>query len=168
MINSTYLIALHGDFADGSILERDMTHLSAFVDEFPNWQDEGHDKWISKYKAYNICLLGYSRGGSEIVSLANELTNIKGAIVYEGPNFTSTYPRGRFPIRLGWNKLSRPLRNPLRKWTTESWLRYHTVIPFEGRGLHIRRVPGGDPPIGHNWDMITNPEHYTWMQANLP
>ena len=165
MINNTYLIALHGDFASGDILKRDMAHLSRWIDEFPDWQMD--NTWLTDYIDKNICLLGYSRGGAEIANLSY-LDNLKGAVIYEGPNFRHYYPQGNFPILLGWNSLSRPLRDKLRDWTFESWSRHHLVTTFQGRGFHIRRCRGCRPPLGHNWDAAINPDIYHWMTDNLP
>lgn len=160
------VVALHGDFASGKILEEDMGPLSDYVDLFPDWQAEGHS-WACDFED-DMILLGYSRGGSEIARLCSEISRfsdrVAGALVYEGPNFTEDVPLGEFDVMICWNRLSRPFRDRLRSWTEDSWSVNHDVEVLEGEGLHFRLERGKRPSFRHNWDWETlYEEQVAWI-----
>lgn len=154
-------IALQGDFATPETLRRDVGDLASVVDVFADTHSgcsalgeliRGIDGQVS--------LLGYSRGAIRIHELLCggfvELAKVRSCVIYEGPNLCCERVPGFFPVCIVWNDKSKPRRWRLRDRTEMSWVWQHRITRLTGSGRHVRRVPGGHPPFGHNWDWKLN------------
>lgn len=156
----TTRLALQGDFASPATLRRDMGNLADAID---GWLDSREPMEVLANQI-NGCgevqLLGYSRGGIIITELLVSellvLSKVRSCVIYEGPNLTREIVPGFFPVCLIWNDQSKPLRWRLRDKTERTWCWQHRVTRLTGHGKHVRRVPGGDPQWGHNWDWGLN------------
>lgn len=162
MMTMTYTIALHGDLATAEMLRRDVGDLRDSIDLFfdaRGWLrfDSQIDKLHTK-----ICqlpepptLIGFSRGVSAIARLS-EITEIKAAVVYEGPIIDSEGVGGNFPVLMIWNDAGAKfspskLRRGQAKIAEQIWSESHPVTYIQGTGRHMRLRPPG-----HYWDCSLN------------
>lgn len=156
----TTRLALQGDFASPATLRRDMGNLADAID---GWLDS-REPLETLADQINGCgevqLLGYSRGAIRITELLVgellDLDKVRSCVIYEGPNLTRQIVPGFFPVMIIWNEQSKLLRWRLRDATERTWCWQHRVTRLTGKGRHVRRVPGGDPQWGHNWDCELN------------
>lgn len=156
-------IAVHGDYANGDILKRDIG--VDWIDYYPsckssnelkvkifNYLERG-DKFSDKNHA--ICL-GFSRGAEWIRQIMEEEINLDdkmiiSAVAYE-PLALRKVPKGK--NLLITNSLGRALWTRLGKKSRDYWLESgaNHIIGF---GFHIKftfRLPF----IGHAWDQSLN------------
>ena len=99
------VIAFHGDmlpFMDGAKRLREDMGNPSYVDYY----FRGHNvlkAYIAPLRFDKVYLVGYSRGGQLISTLANAMPyHIIGACVYEAP--VRERPRGNFPVLQLWNE----------------------------------------------------------------
>lgn len=155
-------IAFQGDIASPATFQRDMGDLADVVDI---WMDSkfGSAEIAKALRPYDLMRwLGYSRGGIIVHELLAERliepNRVDRAIVYEAPNLTrcKLIP-GFFPVGIAWNDQSKSKRRwRLCDATARAWSWQHPIRLFFGSGRHIRKVPNGHPPFGHNWDWSLN------------
>ena len=166
------IIALHGDFATPSILQRDMGDLSQLVDIFFNargWHnfDSAMGRLTSLVKSLPQppIVIGYSRGGSAIARLS-ELVELRAAVLYESPVIDSEGVGGCFPVLQIWNDSGAKYgRNKIRrgqaKIAEQIWAG-HQVTQLQGIGGHVKKRP-----LGHGWDANLNQQIIDWMSQWL-
>ena len=154
-------IALQGDFATPETLRRDVGDLASSIDVF--WDTKRNLSELSEFirglpDAVN--LMGYSRGSIVTHELICggwvALRQVRRVVIYEGPTNSCRVVPGFFSVCICWNNQSKPLRWRKREATELSWSWQHRITPLMGSGRHVRRVPGGTPPLGHNWDWSLN------------
>jgi len=112
------IIALHGDFATPTMLQRDMGDLSELVDIFfdaRKWLrfDAAMGRLTSLVQSLSEppIVIGYSRGGSAIARLS-ELVELRAAVVYESPVIDSEGVGGSFPVLVIWNDCGAKIKRP--------------------------------------------------------
>lgn len=161
------IIALPGDMSKNSMLKNDMG--VDWVDHY--WQANG---WESPHKEYqklidfispldSVILVGFSRGGSMIAKLSNELTNIKAAVLYESPMVDSTTVGGNFPVLMIWNNEGRlvdglPRSRFKATYSIYAWAKDHPMTFLMGDGGHVKTNP-----LGHDWDKSLNTKIKNWI-----
>lgn len=162
------IIALHGDFATPDMLLRDMGDLSPMVDcafDGKGWlrfqaQYERLLRFVEAQRESPI-LIGYSRGGSVIAKLSNEI-EIKAAILYESPIIDSETVGGSFPCLMIWNNqgVKQSPHRSHQAWLSEAtWKASHPVTILQGKGGHVKRRP-----VGHCWDTSLNDSVRNWLE----
>jgi pimeloyl-ACP methyl ester carboxylesterase len=160
------IIALHGDFAKPTMLERDMGNLSPLVDLF--WDANGWrrtDREIDRLEAFirtldqPPTLIGYSQGGSSIAALS-ERVELRAAVVYESPVLDSDGVGGSFPVLMIWNDEGVMVgkRKCQAKRAQQIWKASHPVTEIWGVGRHVKFGP-----IGHGWDTNLNQQILAWL-----
>lgn len=162
------IIALHGQYATGRMLERDMGS--------PDWVDFYYQPKRMNYHSLSewvgdliwqsrepVVLIGYSLGGSLIANLSHDFTDgIKGAVLYEAPLLDSE-PTGEFPVLWIENMYaSTPTREDEMADSCAAWEKGRETQVLFGEGRHIRWVWGW-PMWGHAWDRKLNPLIVDWI-----
>lgn len=157
------VIALHGDFATGRILRRDV----GVVDwQYPDWK---------RRVPYLPCeggyvLVGYSRGGSQIGHLSQEWHRaIRAAVLYESPLLGTDQVYGDFPVlwventhgrRSQGGRFAREMDDTLAAWMRGG----RRVDMLIGNGRHAE-LTWGWPPMRHGWDRDLNPKILSWIEG---
>lgn len=148
----TTILALHGDFANGSMIRRDIGHISLELIT-PDWKRQPLSQ-LSKYSTLpNLVLAGYSKGAIVLPKLLQYLPNVIGIIAYEGPA-TCTHCQCTLPVIWITNSQGvahRPRRR--KKQMTKARSTWSNITPLQGIGRHIRTRP-----LGHNWNTSLNPK----------
>lgn len=161
----TQIIALHGDFATPTMLQRDMGDLSELVDIFfdaRKWLrfDAAMGRLTSLVQSLSEppIVIGYSRGGSAIARLS-ELVELRAAVVYESPVIDSEGVGGIFPVLQIWNDCGARIKRPGQARVAEEiWSASHPVTHLQGVGRHVKR-----DPLGHGWDVGLNEQIREWI-----
>ena len=156
------VIALHGDFASGSMLRRDCG-IESWA--YPNWKRK---PYLPSEGGY--VLVGYSRGGSEIGHLSREWHRaIRAAVLYESPLLGTNRVYGDFPAlwiendwgrRLRGGRYAREMQETLETWQ----LGGRRVDQLIGRGRHVEFTRGW-PPFRHGWDRSLNRQILDWIES---
>lgn len=160
----TKVIALHGDWASGERLRKDMEDPD-WVDLYLDWQYQNVIHCISDCPE-DVILVGYSRGACMISDLAELFPDkIKAAIVYEGLPFehikTNEPISGTFPVMFVVNMYSRKRKIIERRQAIRLWEEHHPVEYQIGSGVHWKFFP-----LGHNWDTKLNPRFGEFIREN--
>lgn len=162
------IIALHGDFATPTMLERDMGDLAPLVDIFfdaKGWHNfdcaMGRLTSLVRSLPEPPIVIGYSRGGSAIARLS-ELVELRAAVLYESPVIDSEGVGGIFPVLQIWNDCgakygASKLRRGQAKIAEQIWAS-HPVTQLQGVGRHMKVRP-----IGHGWDVGLNGKIREWL-----
>lgn len=152
------VVALHGDFARGWVLRRDMGDPD-WCDFWPDWKRINF--WMfrdSLAQLERLILIGYSKGGSEIATLSHYLDNLVGAVLYESPMLKVREPAGSFPIM--WIENDRSWYRNTREMadTRVQWRKGRARTTAKGSGYHVKRWPPG-----HGWDKTLNDSIAEWI-----
>lgn len=160
------IIALHGDLASAEMLRRDVGDLRNSIDLFfdaRGWLrfERQCDKLLSVIQMLPEppILIGYSRGGSVIAKLSNEVA-IQAAVLYESPIIDSETVGGSFPVLMIWNDHGAKYgkRSDEALHSEQLWEASHPVNMLEGKGGHMKRRP-----LGHGWDVSLNAQIRDWL-----
>ena len=154
---SLFVVAFHGDFASPAMLRRDMG-----VDWVDHYWDYRRDSIDVLSQPRGLVLVAYSRGGSWVGKLANQLDNIRAAILYEAPLLDASHPAGDFPVLMIWNRFSLRRFTRQARRTKAEWSQQHSVSELQGRGFHIKFWPPG-----HGWDQQLNPQIQAWIDSQV-
>lgn len=156
------VIAIHGDFARGTTLKRDMGDPE-WVDYYPNIRCRRYvdlENFIIKINKPHI-LIGYSSGADHIAKYINaryvctSLPKTMGVIVYE-PMCTVDDIYCECPSIQIWNDKGylHNRKAKAAKLSSETWSRASALF-MEGKGRHFFR--SNYPFFGHCWDQSLNP-----------
>ena len=165
-----FVVAYHGDFASGRILQRDAGY-PWWVDWWPNWKRNRRAQELPTDRP--VAIVSFSAGGDLAARQVGIYPNIVAAINYECPNRRDIEPRGTCPVLAAWNLNGRGIVSgtPTDRiyWTDEAaetleqWRRNHPVSLTFAEGRHVRFVRGF-PPLAHDWNKELNPEFLAFIQ----
>lgn len=155
------VVALHGDFASGDLLRRDMGDPS-WVNRFPTWRSRSD---IELPAGEPTVLIGYSSGADMVRRLLAESVfsgrrNVVAAIGYE-PLTTEPLPVTSVPLLVIGNRLGRWRWTPAGRLYRQRWIDAGAAV-MTGRGTHVRATFAW-PPVAHAWDQSLNEAIRSWI-----
>lgn len=165
------VIALHGDFANGRMFAWDIgiRNTENVRWRYPDWKRESRENLISILSCFpNLVLVGYSRGGDKIAKLSHQLSNIRGAVLYESPILPARNqikPSGDFPVLWIENDEGMATKSRRKKKimsrSKHLWALNRSMTCLTGVGKHVKVNP-----LGHGWDQALNQQILEWIERN--
>ena len=158
-------IALHGDFANPTILKQDIgpkIHVDIYFDGLNPIKLIKLIQTIS----HPVHLIAYSKGGYVIAQATQIIHNlIKTATLYETPVLDTTHIPGNYPILIIWNTNGRRRTKEAKK-SNELWTKNHPAQHLTGKGFHTKIKLNSWPIIRHGWDQKLNPQIQNFININ--